>query len=201
MVPNKLPVALAGMTLAEAGAAYYWMGAVATAAGQGGVYAFPAVTAGVVLWFGLLVEDGIVVWFQDPASWNPFRGGALAVTEVVAWSQWANIVLLGLYSATGVGPATVVLAALLTLQHGVETNLLFGERAQLRHAVTALVEATTVTTGWTLLATNGMPGLGFLALVFGFSVEHGYRLTAVTRTAGGRAGDVPGWPPSSQEQS
>lgn len=198
---NKLPLALVGMTFAEAGAAFYWMGAVAAAAGQGGVYAFPVVSAGLVLWFGLLVEDGIVVWFRDPASWNPFRGGALAVTEVVAWSQWANIVLLGLYSATGVGPATVVLAALLTLQHGVETNLLFGERAQLRHAVTALVEATTVTAGWTLLATNGAPALGFLVLALGFGIEHGYRLTAVSRSVDAPAGDLPGRPRSTVDRS
>lgn len=177
---RKLPLALAGMTLAVAGAAFYWLGVLAAATGRGGVNALPVVTAGAVLWVGLMVEDAMALWMRDPDSWNPFRGGGLAVTEVVAWSLWANIVVLEPWSS-GVGLATVVLAALLTLQHGVETNLLFGERARLRNAVTALVEATTLSVGWTLVTTNVAPVLGFLALAVGFAIEHGYRLTDVAR--------------------
>lgn len=176
-VTTRRVLGLIVMTVAEAGAGYYWLTQVAAAHGEGGVYAFPVVLAGMVLAAGLFIEDATVTVLNDPSAWNPFRGMALSITETIVWSQWANVVLLGLWSATGVGPAAVVLAALLTLQHGVETNLTFGERPQLRHAVNAGVEAVTLTTAWTLLVTNSYPLLAAGVMVAGFSIEHAYRLT------------------------
>lgn len=178
-ISNRTIAALIVMTAAEAIAGYYWLTHVLAAQGNGGLYAFPVVIAGAVLAVGLLIEDSAATLIVAPSAWNPVRGGALAVTEVVVWSQWANIVLAGLWSASGVGPATVVLAALLALQHGVEANLTFGEGPRLRHVVNGLVEATTLTTAWVLLIAGASPVLVLAALATGFTVEHGYRLTDV----------------------
>lgn len=161
------------MSVVEALAAFYWLTYVLAAEGQGGVYHFPVVLAGGILLLGLTVESAVVSLFLD-GDWDPLAGVSVGVVEVIAWTQWANVVLAGLWSRTGIGPAFVIFTGLLAAVHAVECNLLFDESPRLRHIITAVVEATTVTTAWVLFDS---PLLAVVVLVAGFTLEHGYRVS------------------------
>lgn len=174
-----LPISLsrvAGMTLAEAAAVAVYIAILIPQQGNRGVYAPVAVGAGGVLLLGLFLEDSIAI--VGTVKWNGWHALGLAVTEVVVWTQWANIVLGGLWSARGIGPGFVVLTSLLVLQHGAENALMGSEQPfQLRHIVTASVEAMAATVGWVLFV-GGHPLAAVAALVGLFTVEHMMRLTA-----------------------
>lgn len=164
------------MTLAEAAAVAVYIVLLLPQQGNNGVYAPVAVGAGGVLLLGLLLEDSIAI--MGTVKWNPWYALGLAVTEVVIWTQWANIVLGGLWSARGIGPGFVVLATLLVLQHGLENALMGPEKPfQPRHLVTASVEAMAATVGWVLFV-EGEPLAAAAVLVVLFTIEHMIRLTA-----------------------
>lgn len=164
----------AGMTIFEALAVFLYIGYIHANSGGGGVYSTAAVLGGGILFVGLMIETYIV--FRE-VSWLT---AGLAFTEVVVWSQWANMVTLGMWSRRGIGPAFVVLAALLVLQHGVETKKLT-ERENpltLRHIVTAGVEALAATVGW-VLYTGGEVIPAVIAIIVILYVEHAIRISDI----------------------
>lgn len=171
----SVPRAVA-MTVAEAAAVAVYIVIISSQQGIGGVYTTLAVGGGAVLFVGLFLEDAIAL--VGTGEWNVWYAVGLAVTEVVVWTQWANVVAGGLWSARGIGPAFVVLATLLVLQHGVE-NALMGSEAPLRprHVVTAAVEAMAATVGWVLIVEGALVA-GVAALLALFVIEHMIRLTA-----------------------
>jgi len=173
----SLPRAVA-MTVAEAAAVAVYIVIIVSQQGEGGVYTTVAVGGGAVLLFGLFLEDAIAL--AGTGEWNVWYAVGLAVTEVVVWTQWANVVAGGLWSARGIGPAFFVLATLLVLQHGVENSLMGSELPlRSRHLVTAGVEAMAATVGWVLIVEGALlAGIG--ALLGLFMIEHMIRLTAPT---------------------
>lgn len=164
------------MTIAEGLAGYYWLTQVLASSGEGGVYHFPVVVAGAALAAGLAVERAVEMRYYRDRKINPFRAATFAAIEVVVWTQWANIVLAGLWSRTGIGPATVVLAALMTVQHVAEAVETRHSATLVRHAATALVESIAVTGAWVLLL-EGYPLGAAVTLTLGLFVEHGYQLS------------------------
>ncbi|WP_254840778.1 hypothetical protein [Natronomonas marina] len=181
----SVPRAVA-MTVAEAAAVAVYIVVISSQQGIGGVYTTLAVGGGAVLLVGLFLEDAIAL--AGTGEWNVWYAVGLAVTEVVVWTQWANVVTGGLWSARGIGPAFVVLATLLVLQHGVE-NALMGTEPPLRprHLVTAAVEAMAATVGWVLIVEGALlAGVGALFALF--VVEHMIRLTAPPYLDGPSAG-------------
>jgi len=160
------------MTLAETLAGLYWLQTIAATDGTGGVYATAAVIAGAGLWIGLTVE-GVIESLSSGKGCDT-RSVAYALIEVFAWTQWAIIATAGLWSRTGVGPATVVLAALLTAVHAME-GAGRGESLRIRHGINGLIEALAVSTAWVLLDTSVLAaGVGLFVLL---GVEHAHRLT------------------------
>lgn len=151
-----------------------WLGMVAA---EDSVYAPAAVAGGAVLAAALAVEDAIALFATGRRPSVPLVV-RLAVTEVVAWTQWALIILGGLYSATGVGPVFLVLAVLLVLQHGVEHSLVGGlEPYHPQTVVTAVLEAIGATVLW-VLVTGGMYWAGAAGLTLLLGLEHAIRMTA-----------------------
>lgn len=173
MSPRNL-LAAAGMTAVEAAGVVTWLGMVAA---QDSIYVPSAVAGGAVLAAALAVEDAIAL--LAAGRWPPIPTVlGLAATEVVVWTQWALIVLGGLYSATGVGPAFLVLAVLLVLQHGVEHSLVGGvEPYHPQTVVTAVLEALGATVLWVLVQ-GGMYWAGVAGLVLLLGLEHTIRMTA-----------------------
>jgi len=171
--------AVAGMTAAEAAAATVWLAAIhaTSAPGDGGVYAGAALGAGAVLAAGLAVEGAAESWLCGHTV--SLRTAAFAVAETVCWTQWAILVTAGLWSRTGIGPATVVLAVLLAVLHGLE-GATRGEAWQVRHWLNGLVEAVAVSAAWVALLRVG-PELAALTLAVLLAVEHGYRHEALER--------------------
>ena len=164
--------AVTGMTVAEAVAATIWMTVIhATSAGDGGVYAGVALLAGGVLTAGLVVEGAIESWLCGHTVGA--RTAAFAVAETVCWTQWAIITTAGLWSRTGIGPATIVLAVLLTVLHGLE-GATRGETWRVQHWVNGLVEAVAVSAAWVALLRVG-PELAVATLTILLAIEHAYR--------------------------
>lgn len=185
VIPPGMPLSVprvVAMTVAEAAAVAIYVLVIATQQGAGGIYSTLAVGAGGILLVGLFLEDAIAL--VGTGAWNVWYVLGLAVTEVVVWTQWANVVAGGMWSARGIGPAFVVLAVLLVLQHGVENALMSPERPlRPRHVVTAAVEATAATVGWVLLVEGALLA-GVAALLVLFTVEHMIRLTAPAYSTG-----------------
>jgi hypothetical protein len=162
------------MTIVESVAALAWLIMLMPAleAGSGGVYSIAYVQAGAVLLAGLTVEHGVEQRFTQGRV-TP-RSAAFATLEVVAWTAgWAVIVTGGLFSRTGIGPATVVFAASLTAAHGLEGAEL-GERLRARHAINAVVEAVALSTAWVLLLRAGVVAAA-VPLVVLLGIEHAHR--------------------------
>jgi hypothetical protein len=181
-MPRQISIrvaAVVGMTAAEAVAATVWLTAIhaTSAPGDGGVYAGAALGAGAVLAAGLAVEGAVESWLcGHPVG---LRTAAFAVAETVCWTQWAIIATAGLWSRTGIGPATVVLAVLLAVLHGLE-GATRGESWQVRHWITGLVEAVAVSAAWVALLRVG-PALAALTLAALLAVEHGSRHEGLER--------------------
>jgi len=166
-------VAAAAMTAVEAAGVVIWLGMVSA---RDSIYLPSAVAGGAVLAVALAVEDAVALYAAGRRPSLALVAG-LAVTEVVVWSQWALIVLGGLYSATGVGPAFLVLAVLLVLQHGVEHSLVGGlEPYHPQTVVTAVVEAIGATVLWVFVQ-HGMFWAGVAGLALLLGVEHAIRMT------------------------
>jgi len=165
--------AVAGMTVVEAAAATVWLTVIhaTSAPGDGGVYAGAALLAGGVLATGLAVEGAVESWLHGHGV--GVRTAAFAVAETVCWTQWAIIATAGLWSRTGIGPATIVLAVLLAVLHGLE-GATRGEPWQLRHWINGLVEAVAVSAAWVALLRVG-PEAAAATLTVLLAVEHGYR--------------------------
>lgn len=167
---NKLPL-VGAMTGIEAAAVLAWF---YTVIGSGTVYATTAVLGGLFLAIGLFVEDWLVLSDANRPS-MPLSLG-LAITEVVVWTQWANIVVAGMWSAEGIGPAFVVLSVLLVLQHSVEHAIVDGKRPfDPQLLVSSSVEAMAATLLW-VLTTRGEPIWGAIALVTVLGIEHAIRV-------------------------
>jgi hypothetical protein len=159
------------MTVAEAVAATVWLTVIHGARGEGGVYAGAALLAGAVLTAGLAAEGAAESWLCGHTIGA--RTVAFAVAETFCWTQWAIIATAGLWSRTGIGPATVVLAVLLAVLHGLE-GATRGEAWRVRHWVNGLVEAVAVSAAWVALLRVG-PELAAATLTILLAIEHGYR--------------------------
>ena len=162
------------MSLAEALGGAYWITQIAAAPS---IYKVPIVKAGVILLFAFVTESLIASFFDDETETRLIPSLSLGIGEVFVWTQWSIIVTVGLWSATGIGPATVIFFILLSLFHIVETDVLYGERHKTRNILTAFVEAVSITAAWVIFIETGSVLFLTATLFAGLTLEHAHRLT------------------------
>jgi len=135
---------------------------------------FIAVSA--VLFLGVAVESIAVT--ESLHRRAVAFGAAFGFVEVFVWVQGAIYASTGLYSAQGIGPATVTWFVLFVPLHAAESGVHFREMLRVRHVLTAGVEAVSLIVAWILIA-DGAAVAGLFALLVGLGVEHATRLSDV----------------------
>lgn len=151
------------------------------------VYNVDAVVGGAILAVALAIES-ITSGYGIGVRSTPLSYAVMvAVAETIIWTQWFILVSTGMWSAHGIGPGVVYLAALLTILHTTELNALLGrhplELLYRSEAIgTAIVEAIGATLLWVAF-TEGYLGAGLVILGVMLTVEHFSRAAALPMLA------------------